>query len=425
MSEPPARPPVPPELRRGYVTADLEPVPGEARVEPEDFEVEEVPLYEPSGEGEHLYLRIRKRGITTDEAVRRLSKRLGVKRRDLGYAGRKDARAITVQTISAHKAEAPENLASLGDEQLEVLSAIPHRNKLKVGHLLGNRFLMRIRGGGVGLETARAAFERLEQRGVPNAFGLQRFGRNRTTHRLGEALVREDAEAFLELLIHGARLSLGEAPPAVVEGSLLAEARAAAAQGDYRLASQRFPRSFGPEVSVCRALADGREARGAVKIVPSKQRMFYVAAFQSLLFNTYLNRRLDRFDQIETGEVVTLHRNGASFAVTDLETDQPRCAAFELSPSGPLFGRRLLRPEEGSSAYALEEGVLAELAPGLAPTLSDALGAKPLGQRRALRIPLRDATVEREEEDLRICFSLPKGCYATAVLEELFKRQVD
>ena len=67
------RPDVPPELTRGYVTADLAPVPGEARVEPEDFVVDEVPLYEPSGEGEHLYLKIEKRGIPTHEAVRRLS----------------------------------------------------------------------------------------------------------------------------------------------------------------------------------------------------------------------------------------------------------------------------------------------------------------------------------------------------------------
>jgi tRNA pseudouridine13 synthase len=425
VSEPPPRPPVPPELQRGHVTGDLPPVPGEARTRPEDFEVDEVPLYEPCGEGEHLYLKIRKRGITTDEALRRLSKRLGVKRRNLGYAGRKDARAITTQTLSAQGVPVPEDLAPLCDEQLEILSASRHRNKLKVGHLLGNRFRLTIRGGGGGLAVAQTALARLEAKGVPNAFGLQRFGRNRTTHRLGEALVREDAEGFLELLIQGARVSAGEPPPPVLEGSPLAEARAAAASGDYRLAANRFPRSFSSELAACRALADGRDGRGAVRSVASKQRMFYVAAFQSLLFNSYLRRRLDRLDQIDVGEVVTLHRNGASFRVTEPERDRPRCAAFEISPSGPLFGRRLLRPEEGSVAFDLEQQVLAELAPGLEPTLTDALGAKPQGLRRPLRIPLREVSVEQEGDDLRISFFLPKGCYATAVLEELFKRQVD
>lgn len=419
------RPPVPPELERRYITEDLPAIPGQARVEPEDFEVEEVPLYEPTGEGEHLYLRIRKRGITTDEALRRLSKRLNVKRRALGYAGRKDARAITSQTLSAQGVAAPDDLESLGDDQLQVLSAIRHRNKLKIGHLLGNRFTMRIRGGGEGLESAQSAFERLQARGVPNAFGLQRFGRNRTTHRLGEALVREDADAFLELLIHGARVSKGETPPGVEEGSPLAEARAAVLDGDYRLAAQRFPRSFASELTACRALADGREPRKAVALIPAKQRQFYVAGFQSVLFNAYLGRHLDTVDQIGAGEVATLHRNGAAFVVTDLETDAPRCAAFEISPSGPLFGRRLLRPADGSDALALEEQILAELAPGLGAELTDALGAKPQGLRRPLRIPLSDVSVIRDDEDLKIQFFLPKGCYATAVLEELFKRQVD
>jgi tRNA pseudouridine13 synthase len=422
------RPDVPPELARAYVTADLDPLPGEARVEPEDFVVEEVPLYEPSGEGEHLYLTIRKQGIATGEAVRRLASRLGVKRNAVGYAGRKDARAITTQTISAHTRETPESVAdlgSLGDDQLTVLSVSRHKNKLKIGHLRGNRFRLRIRGGAAGEQGARATLAVLAARGVANYFGLQRFGRNRTTHRLGEALVREDSAAFLELLLQGARTSNGEAAPACEDGSPLHTARAAAAQGDYATAAAAFPRSFTSEVAACRALAKGRTEDNAAKAVPLKQRQFYTAAFQSALFNAYLTRRLDRLDRLDAGEVAYLHRNGAAFVVTDADAEAPRTQALEISPSGPLFGRKLLRPAEGSTARADEDAILAELAPGLDATLTHALGAKPQGLRRPLRFPLADASVEVEGDDLWIAFFLPKGCYATAVLEELFKRQVD
>jgi tRNA pseudouridine13 synthase len=415
---------VPPELERRYLTADLPAIPGEARLEPEDFVVEEVPLYEPSGEGEHLYLRIQKRGVTTDEVVRRLAQRLRVKRNAIGYAGKKDAKAITTQLFSAHRAKAPGDLADLGDSQLTVLEAKPHRNKLKVGHLKGNRFRLRLAGAGEAEEAARATLTALAERGVPNAFGLQRFGRARTTHRLGQALVQEDGDAFVELLLQGARVSQGEAPLPTYPGPL-ADAREAALGGDYAAAQELFPRSMQPERALCRALAQGRRGEDAVRGVPRKQRIFYVSAFQSLLFNAYLWRRLDRIDRLEEGEVATLHRNGAAFVVTDLGADQPRCAAREISPSGPLFGRRVLRPVEGSSARADEEAVLAEFAPGLGAELTEAWGAKPLGQRRSLRIPMADVEVARDGDDLRVAFFLPKGCYATSVLEELFKRPTD
>jgi tRNA pseudouridine13 synthase len=427
--------PIPDELRRGYLTSAIPAVPCEVRATPEDFRVEEVPLYEPCGEGEHLYLRIEKRGISTDEAMRRIAQRLDVPRRAIGHAGLKDARAVTVQTLSVQGvAEA----RSIDDGQLKLLEAKRHKNKLKVGHLAGNRFLLRLRGAGPHEANARAALDILARRGVANYFGLQRFGNERTTHRLGEALVREEPKAFVDLLIFGSSSAApSDAEPLEEDEETVAprprgrdaqavfDARAAARAGDLERAAQLMPRSFAPEQTALRMLSRGRSPADAARSVPNERRSFYAAAFQSFLFNAYLTRRLERLDHVEQGEVVTLHRNGASFVVEDAVTDEARCATFELSPSGPLFGHKLLRPAEGSAPRADEEAVLSALAPGLGPELTQALGARPRGERRPLRIPLREPKVEVDGQDLLLGFFLPRGSYATAVLEELRKEQTD
>lgn len=453
--------PVPAELTRAWLTADVPAIPGEARAAPEDFRVEEVPLYEPAGDGEHLYLRLEKRGITTDEAIRRVARRLGVPRAKVGHAGLKDAHAVTVQTISIHFAPQDSAARLEGDPQLRVLDAKRHRNKLKVGHLLGNRFRLVLRGAGPGEAQARVVLERLAARGVASFFGLQRFGRERTTHRLGEALVRGEHRRYLDLLLLGPEQLRDAAAPAddepdepeaeqapdeaAAEGEAepaddgpregpaatsramarVAAARAKLRAGDPAGAARLLPRSAQAEQAALWALSQGRDPEAAVRAIPLRLRSFHVGAFQSFLFNAYLARRLDRIDRVEAGEVVTLHRNGASFTVEDVAAEQARCAAFELSPSGPSFGHKLLRPREGSSARSDEDEVLAALAPGLGPELTPAGGVKPQGERRALRTPLKEVEARREGDDLVVSFFLPKGCYATGVLEELFKRQVD
>jgi tRNA pseudouridine13 synthase len=160
----------------GY--GELPPAGGRIGEEPEHFVVEEVPAYTPSGEGEHLYLWVEKRGLTTIEVARSLARRLGVPDRDVGFAGMKDKNAITRQWFStpAPRSEVPTEWG-LG-EQLRVLEVSRHKNKLRTGHLIANRFsvtLVDVPDGGEA--RARAIVERLEASGLPNAFGPQRFGR--------------------------------------------------------------------------------------------------------------------------------------------------------------------------------------------------------------------------------------------------------
>jgi tRNA pseudouridine13 synthase len=148
------------------------------RTELDDFQVDEIPLYTPSGEGGHTFVRIEKRERNTEEVARDLARAAGVPAREVGYAGRKDRRAVTRQWLSVPGLD-PEQALSLSLPGVQVLEAARHPHKLRTGQLRGNRFVLVVRE--VDVETAARAATRLDELrrvGMPNRFGSQRFGRD-------------------------------------------------------------------------------------------------------------------------------------------------------------------------------------------------------------------------------------------------------
>lgn len=154
------------------------PVGGVLKAEPDDFVVEEIPAYTPSGAGEHVYVRFEKRGLDTDEAVKRIARTLDVDPRDAGTAGKKDRHAVTRQWASFGGAD-PERANAIELDGIRVLEVARHGNKLRTGHLRGNRFVLRLRGAPAGdLVRTREVLAELGARGLPGYFGVQRFGRD-------------------------------------------------------------------------------------------------------------------------------------------------------------------------------------------------------------------------------------------------------
>lgn len=148
---------------------------GAIRTTAADFRVDEIPAYEPCGEGEHLYVRFEKIDLDTREAVRRIARALGVNERDAGVAGMKDRRAITTQWAS-FTSRATE-VGSI--DGVRVLEVSRHTNKLRTGHLRANAFDILVRGASHdAIEEVTERVAELERRGVPNYFGEQRFGRD-------------------------------------------------------------------------------------------------------------------------------------------------------------------------------------------------------------------------------------------------------
>lgn len=169
-----------------FATAGLPGSGGRLKAAPEDFRVEELPAYLPSGAGPHLYLQVEKRDRTTREVVRALARALGVGERDAGYAGLKDRAAVTTQWLSFPVARDPDP-AALAGPGYRVLVASRHQNKLRPGHARGNAFTVAVRGGDLG--RARACAAALETAGLPNYFGPQRFGKDGGNAALGRALL--------------------------------------------------------------------------------------------------------------------------------------------------------------------------------------------------------------------------------------------
>lgn len=323
---------------------------------PEDFVVEEVPLYEPSGSGDHLYVRFTKRGRTTEEAVRALALALGVDPRAAGVAGMKDKVAVTTQTVSlqppagVRAADLAARAAALSLPDLTVLDARPHGNKLKPGHLAANRFTLVLRG----VDPARvgevlARFEALGREGLPNHFGAQRFGRH-----------GDNAERA------AAWLSGRDRPP--------------------------------------------RDAR---------LRRLLFSALQSRIFNAVLDARVaaGTWATALEGDLLKRRSSGGLFLCSDVQVDRERAKAGEVSPTGPMVGARMRWPE--GAPGALEREISREILGGdvdLEPTRK--LGE---GTRRVLRLWALDLRIEppsgEQDDGIRVYFVLPKGAYATTVVE--------
>jgi tRNA pseudouridine13 synthase len=174
-----------------YLTSTVPGIGGLMRTEPEDFRVDERPLYLPCGEGEHLYIRVTKRLLSTPDLVRRISSTVGVKTQGIGTAGLKDARAVTTQMLSLQGVTA-ERLTRLkvSDQILAVEVLGRHRNRLRPGHHAGNRFRLVIRDVAAHADEAvSAVLDVISRRGVPNYFGPQRQGKTGENHQVGAALI--------------------------------------------------------------------------------------------------------------------------------------------------------------------------------------------------------------------------------------------
>ena len=450
-----------------FYTADLPGIGGRLKAHLEDFFVEELPRYAPSGQGSHCYISVEKRGISTLQAVNLLARALGRRAIDIGYAGLKDTRAVARQTFSV-EGETEARLRALELPHMRILQVARHQNKLQIGHLAGNRFTIKIRhpdwdkpGGAVsGAEAqTRAVLDRLERSGVPNFFGPQRFGQRGNNHELGRVLLREAPEEFLKRW-------LGAPDPRLDHGGVL-EARQHFEQGRFDLALAAWPGHMHTERRALAVLARAPKAyaRAAATLDQSLRRLL-ISALQAHLFNETLRLRLSRLDRILPGDLAWKHDRGAVFRVPltapEVAVEQARADRHEISPSGPMFGYRMTNPT-GEPAQ-MEEQVLrahgltpenfhggrslatpaaaGETEAGAGAARCSAPGPEPVafakhaggrrgpvekskGSRRAMRFFPAEldlgAGTDAYGSFLQLRFVLAAGCFATVLLGEIMK----
>jgi tRNA pseudouridine13 synthase len=400
-----------------YLTRAIPGIGGKIKQRDEDFFVEELPLYEPGGQGEHVYCEIEKKGMSTFDAVHRLSEALGVAQREIGYAGMKDARAITRQVVSIW-GTSEEAVMGLGADRIPGLSirwARRHANKLRLGHLAGNRFAIKIRDAQpTDVIKARQIMTQIEQRGMPNYFGEQRFGRRGNNDQLGAALIRGDNVGLLKLLLGS--------PDRAIDDPQTVQARELFDQHKNEESMKHWPRRSGMERRVLARLMKTHKPASAVRAIDEKLRRLWVSALQSRLFNEVVARRIESLDRMLAGDLAYKHENGACFRVEDAAVEQPRCDAFEISPTGPLLGYRMTLP--AGEPLEIENGVFA--AAGLTPGEFKVAGRERVkGARRPLRVKPQDVKLEGGVDEhgpyVALAFTLPAGSFATVLLAEVMK----
>lgn len=388
---------------------------GELKVRAEDFVVDEVPLYDPCGKGDHAYCRIEKRLVTSMVAAKRIAQFAGIHPKDVGIAGMKDSTGVTTQWLSLEHVD-PDRLASFRDSQIRVLEVNRHTNKLRTGHLRGNRFQIRVRNCVPEAEQkAQAVLSELERKGIPNYFGTQRFGSRGDNAQVGGLLMAGDAEGFLNHFL-GQPL---ETDPPDCRG-----ARSAFDAGEFEKALTLWPRHYDTERRVLVSYAKGRNPVRAVRSLDKRMAKLYVSAWQSQIFNEIVAARIDALHQVQQGDLAQKTDSGGVFLVEDPRVEQPRADAFEISPTGPLAGGRC-RLAEGTPGE-LERSILATNGLNIDEPRGESF-FEPPGGRRALRFRVEDIDLQSGTDAhgpfLQVSFFAPSGAYATVVLQEIMKGQ--
>ncbi|MBN2722150.1 MAG: tRNA pseudouridine(13) synthase TruD [Campylobacterales bacterium] len=332
---------------------------------PRDFTVEEIPLYEFSGEGEHLVIKIRKKELTTWDMIAIIANHLGIKHSEIGYAGLKDKNAMTIQHVSI-LAKYEDRLKELKHDNIKILEVTRHNNKIRVGHLKGNRFEMRLKKVlGVQKDKLDSGLEWIKQNGLPNYFGNQRFGTDGTNWEDGKKIIEKK-----------------------------------------------------------------------LKINDRKLREFLVGSYQSYLFNNWLAKRIEislllqkysetesesvlslptgtlegtkeqsNFFKLLRGDVMMHYPYGRLFDAEDLANEASRFAQRDISPTGLVPGMKTTR---ASSNAGVIESAYDESIP--------LQGARRYAWIWATEITKRYIP---EKAHYELGFILPKGCYATNVLDVL------
>lgn len=325
-----------------------------------DFRVTEDLGFQPSGAGEHVYLQLRKRDISTTELAHRLAEVVGVSMRDIGYSGMKDRRGECAQWFSVRlDPDRETELAALESDHVQLLQIERNHRKLRVGSHRANHFEVLLRNCSADREAFEQPLQVISARGVPNYFGAQRFGRELSNLRQVQALFAADG----------------------------AESGQPASRG-------------------------GRQRRG----------MLYSAA-RAYLFNELLSTRVaaGNWSAYVPGDVLNLDGTDRYFLVQEGDWDaglQQRLDSFDIHLTGPLAGQVAARDRYVTVGEAadIETAVLEKFPQLLAGLDKHGLQAG----RRALRFRVRDLEWHWPADDqLLLRFTLPRGAYATSLLREV------
>ncbi len=399
---------------------------GRIKESPEDFYVEELARLK-LGDGNFTIVRVKKVNWDTLNFVRVLAKKLKISQKRIEYAGTKDKRAVSVQYFSIYglKDEQIERLKELRIKDVEIEVLGRSRNRISLGDLLGNYFVVRVRDAKVDAdeELVERTLEELECKGSPNFFGLQRFGTMRfITHRVGlEILRRNYEEAFW---IYVALPFEGENPEISKIRKEVWETR------DPVTGLREYPPYLRYERILLQALREGKTEEQAILRLPKNLKLMFVHAYQSYVFNRTLSERIREFGTLKE---VDKEDFAGFFRPETIGEREVYAVRDEFYPVEWRIKRvkYLIREKRASLALPLPgyesklkgwagevvRGILNEDNVSLDDFRHEHKEFTSRGSYRIAEIPFSDFSYSNFE----FRFSLPKGCYATVLLREFIK----
>ena len=332
---------------------------------PRDFIVNEVPLYEFSGDGEHLILYIRKKNLTTQEMIKKIASYLSLSQHDVGYAGLKDKNAMTMQYISI-PFKFQDKIKDFNNENIKIISTNRHNNKIKIGHLKGNHFKIRLKQVfNIQKDKLNSTIKWIKQSGMPNYFGHQRFGNDGDNWKDGLAII-EGKKKFKDRKINKFLIN------------------------SYQ--SYLFNQWLSKRVEIS-ILLDKFSEKEVEKI-------FNLNEDDLKNIKKQLN-----FFKILDGDLMMHYPNGKVFEFENIEDETKRFKNFEISPTGLLSGERVLKSKSVAKTFESEF-----------ETTIDQFGA-----RRFAWIKVEDIVSKYvlDKAQYELSFFLPKGAYATILIDFL------
>ncbi|KDE54888.1 tRNA pseudouridine(13) synthase TruD [Methanoculleus sp. MH98A] len=406
------------ELGMRYYASDAPGIGGRLRASPADFVVEELPLPISDQNGPHLICLLTKTNWELQRAVKEIAKRLGISHRRIAWAGTKDKNAVTTQFISIYNVtpEAVEQV-HLADISLEVVGRSQH--PLSLGSLAGNRFDIVIRDCiEDGLPARVQAATEVASAGIPNYYGLQRFGVVRpVTHLVGERILKGDYEGGVATYIgRGYPRESEEAQRARTHFAETRDARAALADLPVRMTYERAMANH--------LVANPGDYAGALRALPPKLLSLLVSAYQSYLFNRALSSRIDAGMSLTEPEVGDrlLFANGRE----DIVSARNRQAALMHVRRGRCRIALFIPGSGAVASHGPMDEIMQELMTESGIDAGDFERASRFVETAfsgVLRPISLSADVETEVSgaDVRLKFTLPPGHYATTVCREYMK----
>ena len=406
------------DLGMRYYASDDPGIGGRLRASPADFAVEELPLPIADPDGPYLICRLIKTNWELQRAVKEIAKRLGISHRRIAWAGTKDKNAVTTQFISIYDVppEAVEQV-HLADITLEVVGRSQH--SLSLGSLAGNRFDIAIRDCiEDGLAARVQAATEVASAGIPNYYGLQRFGVVRpVTHLVGEKILKGDYEGAVTIYIGRAYpRESEEAQRARTHFTETHDARAALADLPIRMTYERAMANH--------LVANPGDYAGALGALPPKLLSLLVSAYQSYLFNRALSSRIDAGMSLTDPEVgdrllfldgredIVSARNRQA-ALMQIRRARCRIALF-IPGSEPIVSHGPM--DEMMQELMTESGIDA----GDFKRASRFVKTAFAGVLRPISLSA-DVEADVSGADVRLRFTLPPGHYATTVCREYMK----